>query len=243
MSWELNQFITDLSNFNALLSNKEVPVDTSPLYTLEGATTNWSDINFKVSDIEFRLDQNISGSIPHGISTYKISVCLDFIIDPSKNKNQDDPFRNAKGYLFQLFITGIIKNDTEKSQEFFNIWRLDRHISGGGVPKFDHPFYHFQNGGDELEHLSTGQVVLTAAPRIPHPPLDLFLAIHFVISNFYSRKDYDFVNELFNDEEYQLIIKRAQQRMWKPYFSAFSDGVHNDYTINNIYPLYTIHNE
>ena len=80
---------------------------------------------------------------------------------------------------------------------------------------------------------------ILANPRIPHPPMDIFLGFNFIINNFYNRKDYDFVENMSQDYNYQMIIKRAQDRLWQPYFKAFdSANTHNDFTINRVFPLY-----
>jgi len=241
MSWDVNQFLRDLSDFNTILTQKEVPIDTQSLYSLEGESQGFLDIDFNIKDIEFRLNESISGTVPHNVSAYKITVDLDFFLDPYKNKTIDDPFKNIDGYSFQLLIKGIVKQEGGQEKEFSNCWHLDRHITGGGQTKVTHPFYHFQNGGNNLEVVDTGQVLLTGAPRLPHPPLDIFLAIHFVISNFYNRNSHPFVDELFRDDDYNLIIERAQERMWKPYYEAYRTNGHSDYSIINITPLYTIH--
>ena len=35
------------------------------------------------------------------------------------------------------------------------------------------------------------------------------------------------------------IIKRAQERLWSPYFKAFdSTNTHQDFTMSNLFPLY-----
>jgi len=139
-------------------------------------------------------------------------------------------------YTLDLNIIGYkTPESTEKS--YTSSWHLDRHPHKQNT-KFTHPLYHFQFGGKRLDLIDPNMLVLSC-PRIPHPPMDVFLAIHFVISNFFNNKQFAFVNKLLADSDYQAIIKRAQERLWTPYFMAFDSGNTNtDFTIGKLFPLY-----
>lgn len=238
MSWELSVFKNDISNFNRLLIKYDVPIDYQSLYDLEGRLGSINDFCFSIENVIFEINECISGTVPNDVDTFKVTFDLEFHTDKSKNKLLEDPFPNEDGYSFQLLIEG---GNSDNSEEYINCWHLDRHIEGGEATKTTHPFYHFQNGGDSLEELPIkGNALFTAAPRIPHPPMDIFLAFHFIVCNFYNRKTAAFVGKLFTDIEYLDIIERAKERLWKPYYEAFNDSnKHKDYTIENITPLYS----
>ena len=59
------------------------------------------------------------------------------------------------------------------------------------------------------------QLILLDNPRVMHHPLDVFLAIDFVISNFISQKNW---NALRADTRYKKIMEEAQINWWKPYY-------------------------
>ncbi|TAJ05812.1 hypothetical protein DMA11_22975 [Marinilabiliaceae bacterium JC017] len=242
MMWDINQFREDLSEFNRLLTKYDIPVDTSSLFSMEGAFSSKNIISYNIKDIEFNIDQRISGTIPVGIECYKITLELVFEVNEEIDCKIDDPFNCDGNYSLQIFIKGQMFDSEEEIKDYFNCWHLDRHIEGGNDSKVSHPFYHFQNGGNELETLGIeGNSIFTGAPRIPHPPMDIFLAFHFIIMNFYNKSSFDFVEKLLKDDEYILIIERAQERMWKPYYSTYNGGSHNSYSIEKLTPLYTVY--
>ena len=234
--WEILNFARDLSTFNALALKYELPVEQASLRGLEGKLQHGGDFSVSVKDIEFNIFGAIAGTIPTGINMFSVFFSHDCHVDNAKNKEKEDPFFNKNGYSFQLNIVGY-KDD---EPDAFHSWlHLDRHEQGGDEPKHSHPFYHFQFGGDEMETRSTGQLMLPATPRIAHPPMDLFLGIHFILDNFYNKNSFPKIKEMMLDDDYCHIIRNAQKRLWLPYFKAFTEGFdHVDYTRKNIFPLY-----
>lgn len=57
------------------------------------------------------------------------------------------------------------------------------------------------------------------APRIPFPPMDEFLGLDFIISNFYEKPTYDKFrkNHFFNRK-----ISKSQSNLWKNYYEIIS---------------------
>ena len=248
--WQINNFVNDLGTLEDLIKKHDIPVDSTTISILKSELdrkkyTDDSTLSHKISDLEFTLKKTISGTIPYGINNFSFLVDINFILDPTKNVLNEDPFFNDKtsfkggepidAYSFQLEIRGQHNNE-----EYNNFWHLDRHISGGGDSKVSHPFYHFQNGGNKLEdaNIDNGKVILMGAPRIPHPPMDVFLAFHFILTNFFNKNDFESINSFLIDDDYIDIISRAQERMLKPYYGVFNSVAHKDYTVNNITPLY-----
>ena len=146
---------------------------------------------------------------------------------------QKDPLHK---YVFDISISSY-KNKQATKKAFYSSWHHDRHPNTQNV-RYTHPTYHFQFGGKKMELIDDETSVLSC-PRIPHPPMDIFLGFHFILSNFYSNRAFSFVNSLLEDNDYKQIIKRAQERLWTPYFKGFeSNNTHNDFTRNNLFPLY-----
>ena len=84
--------------------------------------------------------------------------------------------------------------------------------------KFVHPLFHINFGGRELEEsIDTGDILLIRSPRLMHPPLDIFLAIDFVIQNFFGLK-----HQIYQDFEYRRIIDKYRKLHWGMYSNAFA---------------------
>jgi hypothetical protein len=240
MDWTVQNFARDLSMLNHLIERYEIPIQGERLYALEGKLQIANSLNFSIEDLEFPLTESIAGSIPNEIGTFGIFLTHNCYLDSTKDFKSQDPFVNDKGGY--SFIINIIGYKNPNANELYSTIRLDRHITGGNSPKVCHPFYHIQFGGDFVSLKETGELMLLGPPRIAHPPLDLFLGIHFILDNFFNKRSYPMIKELFENYEYRSILERAQKRLWEPYFQAFSLNTnHQDYTIENIFPLYTLH--
>lgn len=227
--WDIYQYSRDLSDILGLIRYYDIPVDTMELDNLDSQLQYLEgDFRISIENVPFRIDKKISGTIPSDVGSLEILFSHTCQIDPNVDENDNDPIAY---YNFQLYIKGF------GEREYVNWWHLDKNIPSA-QPKFTHPYYHFQAGGNDIENIDCGGLVLLSAPRIPHPPMDLFLGFHFILNNFYSSKDYDFVNKLLADTKYQEIIHRSQKRMWEKYFLAYSNNSHNHFTRQNIFPLY-----
>jgi hypothetical protein len=233
-NWNLRNLRQDLSKFLELVKEYQIG-DFSSLYNFLGKIDSLNSFEYEIKDIVFNLNKRISGTMPETLNKYKISL------DNTISLNRKDFAINdivAKDYLFELNIDSYASTEEEDGKPYKNCWHLDKHIDSS-EPKYTHPTYHFHFGGEYLQGLDTGEISIFSSPRLPHPPMDFFLGFHFIISNFYSSKEFPFVNELKNNYDYQQIMKRAQQRLWTPYFKAFdSTNTHQDFTMSNLFPLY-----
>ena len=229
--WNISSFAQDLSTFLTLIDRYDLPIEITKLSNLDSQFQYQKDFCICINDVVFKIDKKISGTLPPSIEVVNILFSHNCELDKEKDLATQDPVKN---YSFQIQIIGY---DTD-GKEYVYWWHLDQNIESE-APKFTHPYYHFQSGGDTLELQDTGSLIILGAPRLPHPPMDLFLGIHFIIRNFFSTKDYPELKELFKSYEYQEIIKRAQKRMWEPYFNSFaSDNKHLDYTFERVFPLF-----
>lgn len=103
-------------------------------------------------------------------------------------------------------------------------WHLDyhKHDSGCGEPDFIHPSYHFHHGGRAIKDSISdyGNLLIMDAPRLMHPPLDLFLAVDFLLTNFLEKRVWQ---NLRADSSYQEIVQDSQRNWWKEYFQQLSN--------------------
>ncbi len=110
--------------------------------------------------------------------------------------------------------------------------------------EFDKEKVHFnlvrvQKFGKNFELVVDPDMAILSSPRIPHPPMDIILAFHFILNNFIDRKKFAFVDAILNDNRYKKILNNSTKRLWEPYFKGFvSDSPHEDYKINKLFPLY-----
>jgi len=232
-SWSLRYLRQDLSKLLELINEYQIG-DFSQLYDLLGKVDSLDGLEYELSNVVFYIDKRIAGTIPNELNKYQIFFENTIIVEKTFDPKKDF----IKSYKFELNIDSYISTENGDDKCYKNCWHLDKHIESS-EPKYTHPTYHFHFGGEYLNGLDTGDISIFSNPRLPHPPMDFFLGFHFIISNFYSSKEYPFVKELKENYEYQVIIKRAQKRLWTPYFKAFdSTNTHQDFTINKIFPLY-----
>ena len=231
-SWDIRDFRNDLSTFITILGTNGVTGDFSGLTTMLNELNTKSIIEYKIENLAFFINGRIAGTVPDDLS-----YCQIFLDNMLMAKDPHDPSLDPLyGYTLDFNIS-VYKSSRSTAKAYTSSWHLDRHPNLQNV-RYTHPLYHFQFGGRKLELIDPNMSVLSC-PRIPHPPMDIFLATHFILSNFFSNKQFAFVNNLLADFDYQSIIKRAQERLWKPYFNAFDSGnTHTDFTMGKLFPLY-----
>lgn len=230
--WELRAFRNDLSVFIKLLNDKGVTGDFSQMENMLTDLGSKSLVEYDIKNIAFYINGSMPGTLP--VNQTYCQIFLDNMLmvkDPLTETI--DPL-----YAYNLdFNINIYPNIGATKKAFTSSWHLDRHPNAQNV-KYTHPLYHFQFGGKKLELIDPDMSVLSC-PRIPHPPMDIFLATHFILSNYFSNKRFQFVNELLGEHDYQEIIKRAQKRLWEPYFKAFDPAnMNTELIVGKVFPLY-----
>lgn len=234
--WKKQSLADDITNFLTLIEKYEPPIDVSKIYGIENTFLYKNDYIINIKDIVFNINSTISGTLPPDVT--KISIYFEHFCEYDETKDSMTEDLIKSNYCFKLKIVGYDKDNVE----YTNWWRLDQDIEGESEHKCTHPYYHFQAGGDELLGIDIGKTIFTGAPRIAHPPMDFFLGFHFIVNNFYNKKQFPFVKKMMLDDIYQSIIIRAQKRLWEPYFNAFNDGsTHLNFTKEKIFPLYSNH--
>jgi hypothetical protein len=230
--WDLRTFRNDLSMFINILSTHNVKGDFSELTNILNDLNTKSKVDYKFQNLAFYIKGRIAGTVPD-----KLDYCQVFLDNTLQVRTQLDVNLDPL-YIYKLdLIINVYKSETSTEKSYSSTWHLDRHPDAQNV-KYTHPFYHFQFGGKKLDYIDTDMSILSC-PRIPHPPMDLFLATHFILNNFFNNRLFPFVNSMLADFDYQQIIKRAQERLWTPYFKAYdSTNINTDFTINKIFPLY-----
>ena len=166
----------------------------------------------------------------------KISITLNtkYTLD-NELSNHKDIFQDFSWNIFIKGYTG--KDDAPNEYSNFFCWHLDKEENTDG--NYSHPYYHFHAGGNFLHGRDLGNLLMISSPRIPHPPMDIFLSIHFIITNFFHSEDFPNHKKILDDYDYLVIIERAQRRVLDPYFSTFNGVDHDDYSRHKLFPLYS----
>lgn len=135
---------------------------------------------------------------------------------------------------FQVKVEGHL----EAENDFITLqdhWRVDSHcFPPEPMPKEPHPYIHFQRGGHALDDFAaqagftpSSDMALKSpcfasmqspGPRVPFLPHCPILAIDFVI----GQHDGDLWNRLRAIPDYHSVIKRSQNRLWKPFLEALT---------------------
>lgn len=231
-SWNLRNFRNDLSRFITLIDSHGVTGDFQKLRDLREVLDDKDLVEYEVNDICFYIRGPIAGTLPDNMNYFQLKFSNMLMVKDNLTQDEDPLF----GYYLDLFIEAY-KTEQDTTKSLCSSWHLDRQFNTQNV-KYTHPIYHFQFGGKKMELIDEEMSVLSC-PRIPHPPMDIFLGFHFILSNFFNNRNFPFVNSLLYDYEYQEIIKRAQERLWTPYFNGFNSAcTHQDFTINKMFPLY-----
>ena len=231
-SWNLRNFRNDLSIFIGLIKDNNVTGDFSDLDTLLSEIDDKQLIEYDLRNIMFYIKNNTPVVQPLNLNYCTIHLNHMLMCSDSLSTELDPLF----AYVFDISISAF-KSESSTEKVYYSSWHHDRHLNTQNV-RYTHPTYHFQFGGKKMELIDDEMAVLSS-PRIPHPPMDIFLGFHFIFSNYFNNRKFNFVNDLLEDSDYQNIIKRAQQRLWTPYFKAFdSTNTHQDFTMNNLFPLY-----
>lgn len=233
--WNYDSFYKNLSTLIKKFSAYNIPVELANLRKLESEIYSQISYNGKFNinakEIIININHSISGTTPIAIKDFVIYFDHYLEIDSAKDYYKNDLIEK---YAFDIHIVGY----DEDAKEYNYAWHLDKNITSAD-PKYTHPYYHFQGGGQKLEGMHTGEILLIDFPRIPHPPMDLFLGLHFIINNFISSKDVPKKLNLLNDHDYQSIIIDSQKLMWDIYFKSFEvDCKHDDFNFRNVFPLY-----
>mgnify|MGYP000015266174 CR=1 FL=1 len=239
----INPIRRELQELITLLRTHHID-DIADLSPLEKTANNWQQGNsFHVDNLTFRFSASSQNPMPK-VETISVSISLTYVY--GEEIENHDVFQN---YQLDICLTGYPKNEKEMSKFFF--WHLDKEIATEG--HFIHPLYHFHAGGrrmeDKIDEDSTDFIL--SSPRLPHPPMDITLAIHFILQNFLYGKidegkkknkvirEIEMKSGLMNDESYKLLLEKARERILDPYFLTFHPtSTHQDYKKTNLFPLY-----
>lgn len=172
-------------------------------------------LNYELIDLAFH---NLSGkqfinNEKWDAKTFEVKLHLNIALLPDK----EFKFGSVRSSVVEITYEAHSEVTCELTR---GAWHLDFHDDSS--PEFIHPNYHFHHGGRRIKQETEdyGELVLLDAPRLMHPPLDLFLAVDLLASNFLKER---YWRNLRADTTYQEIIKESQLNWWKKYYQQIAD--------------------
>lgn len=188
---------------------------------------------YDLSPLEF-----IFVDYPRHLSHKKVSnLRLLFTMKLSGNHSNIPNYLDSFNSLeFNIVVYGTNINNIQS--ELAYSLHFDRHIEGGHEPDEVHPIYHFQYGGRKVKEkdIDYGQALFMDTPRIMHHPMDIFLGLDFLLSNFFPTT----WRNLKKDGRYNNIIRKYQKYFVYPYFKIianhFEESHKQAWHSQNIFP-------
>lgn len=225
-----NEIKNDLEELVSLIESEEdfaKLIDTTPIQNAINSLASSKNCFYDIQNLSFDINKKIKKIHP---DVDKVTLIINNKVHYQDNRG----IIYIGDYNLDIVIYGYKNRD-----KYQYCWHLDKHITKGN-DRYSHPVFHFQAGGKLADiSLNSPDTLYIGMPRVPHPPMDIFLVINFILANFYDKKVYKFVNSLLANERYCQLIKKAQSRIVDPYLKGiFDPKAHNDYNINTIYPTY-----
>lgn len=237
--WNRITYLKDLKTLDEIIKDFNISGDFKGISNIiEVIEKNEKDIvDYNLSDFSLHLKGAIAGTTPKNLHYCKIDLENRLALKDELSEEIDPLFK----YTLDLKIS-LYKSEKDQTKHYCNTWHLDKEDRDLNF-SYHHPYYHFQFGGKKHEFLDPDMAIL-GSPRIPHPPMDIILAFHFILNNFVDRKKFNYVDEITSDYRYNKIIQNSTNRLWKPYFNTFTEtSPHKDYKVNRLFPLYENQNE
>lgn len=225
-----NEIKKDLEELVSLIESEEdfaKLIDIAPIQNAINSLASSKKCFYDIQNLSFNINQKLK-------NTYPDVDRVTLIINNKVHYKDNGGIIYIGDYNLDIVIYGYKNQD-----KYQYCWHLDRHITQG-KDRYSHPVFHFQAGGKLTDvRLNSTDTLYIGTPRVPHPPMDIFLVINFILGNFYDKKVYKFVNSLLANERYCQLIKKAQSRIVDPYLNGiFNPVAHDDYNINTIFPTY-----
>lgn len=184
---------------------------------------------YQVDDLKFRV-KTPQKVIPNSVGDY-LHVVMNFKIQGKCSHDFPE--------LIKLLEFSIVVATDDGA--YLSSWHFDKHIvSEDGQdedPEDAHPLYHFQYGGKNLSPLdgNHGGILILPSPRIGHPPMDVVLAIDFILSNFAGVH----WKKLRDKPDYSKRLSEAQDKYLRPYIenmmSWWNTGRESEY-VKSLWP-------
>jgi len=229
--YSISKIINDLSKLSSLLKKYGfVTRNLVEIYNLDNLISRFQIQNytkeFDTKDIIFHVS---TSGMKNNPIIEELSVTLNLSYTLSEDLSEKKDCFNK--YQLEIYIEG---NSVNNSKQWFS-WHLDREENTSG--NYIHPLYHFHAGGNKIIGKNIGDLLMISSPRIPHPPMDIILAIHFIILNFVHAKDFNEQRKILEDDNYKALIYKAKKLIINPYFDCILNDNNDSYKSFQLFPI------
>lgn len=230
----ISSMASDLILLSQILSQEyKICYFSNQISSLVGQIKKSESLDYTLKPLEFKFIDR-----PYCLSHTKIeNLRLLFDIKVKGEYKNIPALKDPLCHLeFNICITGNDSSNT--NHDLFYSMHFDRHQEGVNPPKEIHPTYHFQFGGRKIKDtgMDFGQALFMDTPRIMHHPMDVFLGIDFILSNFFPEA----WERLKQKGEYVNLIKKYQEYFVYPYFKTitkhFEENNEQTWPSIDIYP-------
>jgi hypothetical protein len=238
----------DLCQLAILLNSHGLCSDISPLEKA-GQSCMWRDDStpwsYTLDKIAFTATQTGGLATDAG----DISVSLSMAIS-GKSLGAAQVENPLDSLCFDIEIEGRRKRkipEEIKTDFLYAAWHLDKHSPDpkDGETTYSHPLYHLHFGGKRMEAKGYdffGNAIILDSPRLLYPPMDAVLGIDFILQNYIGK---GFIEELIKAPEYVTMVKKSQERLWKPFYTSLYSHwdpkvcqTEESFTPAKLFPLY-----
>lgn len=240
----MSEIIKDLRNLKKILENDwqenisytwvlnlDSKQNTSG-YTFGKSSKN--SLTFKNID----LGRHVRPSFEEGLSDIKVMLGIDI-----KHYASNTSLYCIKNLGVNFFIGGSVIDKEGNGMDVLFSLHLDKDEKGDKKHEFTHPLYHLNFGGTTMTKPKEdntpwdfGSLLLMEAPRLVHHPMDVVLAVDFILRNFYKEEKHIKITE---QRAYKLLLKNATDRYLKPYYQGIMskwDGSKTDLSPDYLLP-------
>ena len=199
----------ELQHIAKLLYKNGVCSNTSPIDKAIGniKTNN----NYNIEQLEISLPDIPRGTIPNGIS-YLIAV-INVSITARDIINDFDIDHQFDAYNFNVHFIGYKNKSTYHTALHLDYDHSDK-------SEIIHPWFHLTFGSNDLKDKNHGELMLLPTPRVPMWPMDFFIGIDFILSNFLEKGRY--IKNFAEDSHYKKSLIKSQHEIWRPYFLSIA---------------------
>ncbi len=198
-----------------ILNQKKICNNVNPLknaFTMGGVQNSYSG----KLQLQFTPNQVPRNTIPAKVKRIEVILYMNIEEDLTKINN------TIKG---KYNCSILVKGYDSCGGEYVSSMHLDFDPQSDKC-NYIHPHFHLTFGGDKTKDYiknysdaNIGNMLLLTSPRIAHPPFDIFLAIDFILGNFFDKKTHQ---EILKDSQYKSAIMNSQERLWKPYMTILA---------------------
>lgn len=170
------------------------------------------------------VGRHIKPNIDLGSSDLTIKLCSNICLE-TKDKTE---VLKSLGVNFLVGGECFVK-ETEEVKDLCFAFHLD--YDKNGKSDFYHPICHLQYGGKEMDNPDFGSLLKIEQPRFSHYPMDVILAIDFIIHNFYTIDQHI---KFTNLPAYRSLVNESATKYIKPYIEGIYSYWSGEFEDNSI---------